>query len=68
MKRYNIVNASLANNHMLDYGLEGLHQTLESLNNYRIRFFGTGYNRKEARAPFIKDLIVGNKTLRLVVF
>ena len=46
LKKYNIVNASLANNHMLDYGLEGLHQTLESLNNYRIRFFGTGYNRK----------------------
>ena len=68
LKKYNIVNVSLANNHMLDYGLEGLHQTLESLNNYRIRFFGAGYNRKEARAPFIKDLIVGNKTLRLVVF
>lgn len=68
LKKYNISNVSLANNHMLDYGIEGLYQTLDSLNNYRIKFFGAGYNRKQARTPFIKEIIVGKKIVKLVVF
>ena len=68
LKKYNITLVSLENNHMLDYGIEGLSQTLESLNNNRIRFFGAGFNRKEARKPFIKRILVGNQNMKLVVF
>ena len=68
LKKYNIANVSLANNHMLDYGIEGLYQTFESLNNSQIRFFGAGYNRKQARTPFIKKIFVGNQNINFVVF
>ena len=53
---------------MLDYGIEGLYQTFESLNNSQIRFFGAGYNLKQARTPFIKKIFVGNQNISLVVF
>jgi hypothetical protein len=68
LKKYNITNVSLANNHMLDYGIDGLYQTLESLDKHRINFFGAGYNRKQARTPFIRDIVVGNQILKLVIF
>ena len=68
LKKYNIANVSLANNHMLDFGIEGLYQTLESLNNYNIRFFGAGYNRKQARTPLSTEIVVGKQILKLVVF
>jgi Bacterial capsule synthesis protein PGA_cap len=66
-KKYNLTNLSLANNHMLDYGMEGFKQTLESLYEHEIRFFGAGYDRKQADRPYIKNLVVGNRTLKLVV-
>ena len=68
LKKYNITNVSLANNHMLDYGIDGLYQTLESLNYHRINFFGDGYNRKQARTPLIKEIVIANKILKFVLF
>jgi poly-gamma-glutamate capsule biosynthesis protein CapA/YwtB (metallophosphatase superfamily) len=38
-----LTNLSLANNHILDYGIEGFKQTLEGLHEHKIRFFGAGY-------------------------
>jgi poly-gamma-glutamate capsule biosynthesis protein CapA/YwtB (metallophosphatase superfamily) len=68
LKKYNISTVCLANNHMLDFGIEGLYQTLDTLDNYRIKFFGAGYNRKQARTPFIKEIVVGKKIVKLIVF
>jgi poly-gamma-glutamate synthesis protein (capsule biosynthesis protein) len=42
----------LANNHMLDYGPEGLRDTYESLKMEGLRYFGAGENAAEARQPF----------------
>jgi hypothetical protein len=66
-KKYNLTNFSLANNHILDYGIEGFKQTLKALHEHDIRFFGAGYNNKQADRPYIENIVVGNRTLKLVV-
>ncbi len=47
---------SLANNHSLDYGVEGLKQTVKTFKRYRIPSFGYGYTAEEARKPFIQEV------------
>ncbi len=42
---------SLANNHMMDYGAQGLLDTLTALEAARIPFFGAGRDLAEARRP-----------------
>jgi poly-gamma-glutamate synthesis protein (capsule biosynthesis protein) len=44
---------SLANNHTLDYGVEGLLETVDLLKKNEIEFAGAGVNLKEARRPAI---------------
>jgi poly-gamma-glutamate synthesis protein (capsule biosynthesis protein) len=55
----------LANNHVLDWGHEGLAETLASLHSAGIRSVGAGRNIEEAVQPAIFDLAGGG---RLVVF
>ena len=47
---------SLANNHMMDYGREGLISTLEALHRAGIAHAGAGMNRAEACAPLYVDV------------
>ena len=47
--RFNLVN--MANNHVLDYGPEGLEDTLKALGARGLRFFGAGRSAYEAEAP-----------------
>jgi Bacterial capsule synthesis protein PGA_cap len=42
---------SLANNHMMDYGWEGLQETCSHLDAVGIRYVGAGRNLREARQP-----------------
>lgn len=42
---------NLANNHILDQGVEGLTDTLTHLNNNKLSYVGAGLNRKEAYSP-----------------
>lgn len=44
---------SLANNHVMDQGGEGLASTLSALESYGIRYFGAGDNLAMASEPFI---------------
>lgn len=44
---------TLANNHILDYGRQGLKDTLEALNREGISYCGAGMNNREASKPFI---------------
>lgn len=44
---------SLANNHMMDYGPQGLVDTLMTLEQARLPYFGAGRNMAEARKPAI---------------
>jgi len=47
---------ALANNHVLDWGYEGLSDTLRTLDEVRIAHAGGGWNEQEAAAPAIVDL------------
>ncbi len=64
---HNIRTISLANNHSLDYGTEGLKQTLEELNRANIEWFGAGLNDREAGKPYIREFRIGDNTFRLAV-
>ncbi len=48
--------AVLANNHVLDWGYEGLTDTIRSLEKAGIRHAGAGKNRLSAASPAIRDL------------
>ncbi|MBX7112760.1 MAG: CapA family protein [Myxococcaceae bacterium] len=47
---------SLANNHLMDYGAEGLYETTATLDAAKIRYFGAGRNLTQARAPAIIEV------------
>ncbi len=44
---------TLANNHILDYGIKGFEDTLKLLAENRIAYFGAGYTREQAESPFL---------------
>lgn len=53
---------SLANNHVGDYGDNGIKETLAVLENYKINNIGAGLNSNDAKHPFIykkNDIAVG---------
>jgi len=47
---------SLANNHVFDYGSEGLSDTLAALDGAGVRHVGAGMNLREAREPVFMDI------------
>lgn len=47
---------SLANNHIMDYGITGLEDTLSAFKSNGLRYFGAGNNAKEASEPLIINL------------
>ena len=55
---FNLLN--LANNHILDYGVEGMQQTMQSLKRYKIRYVGAGKNRQQARRGTIMQTRSGS--------
>jgi len=44
---------SLANNHLLDYGAEGLNDTIRNLEERHFQHFGSGQNRADASRPLL---------------
>ena len=67
LKKYNINVVSLANNHSLDYGEGGLDQTLKTLKDNSIAYFGAGLNETEASLPYRISYKIGNKNFNLVI-
>lgn len=51
LKQLKIDAVTLANNHILDYGATGLHDTFESLKQNKIDYLGAGNNLNEATQP-----------------
>jgi poly-gamma-glutamate synthesis protein (capsule biosynthesis protein) len=47
---------ALANNHAMDYGLEGLKETIRSLNSAKIKYAGAGENSTQAAEPAVLDV------------
>lgn len=61
-KRLKIDLFALANNHIMDQGVQGLNETLATLRDANISFVGVGSSIDEASSPYIitnKDLKVG---------
>ncbi len=54
---------ALANNHVLDFGLRGLHETLDALADAGLRAAGAGRDEVRARQPAIVPLGAGGRVL-----
>ena len=54
---------ALANNHVLDWGHEGLNETLVTLKNSRIQFAGAGETIQQSMSPAIFELTPHNRIL-----
>lgn len=57
---------SLANNHIFDYGINGVIDTLNTCHNHGFHIFGAGINRNEADKPLIIEL--SNKKIGFLSF
>jgi poly-gamma-glutamate capsule biosynthesis protein CapA/YwtB (metallophosphatase superfamily) len=67
LKKYNIRCLSLGNNHVMDYGTEGLKNTVGLLEKYEIEYFGAGENINNASKPLIKVFSALSDTFRIAV-
>jgi poly-gamma-glutamate capsule biosynthesis protein CapA/YwtB (metallophosphatase superfamily)/outer membrane protein assembly factor BamB len=47
---------NLASNHVLDFGQEGLEETLEALRGANLTYVGAGLTSEEAHAPVVKEV------------
>jgi poly-gamma-glutamate synthesis protein (capsule biosynthesis protein) len=64
LKVFKVDVACLANNHILDFGQEGLLETIETLNKNGILTVGAGRNIEEAEKP----AIFGRRTSKILIF
>ena len=64
LKLAGVTDCALANNHIFDYGKQGLSNTITLLNQYGIGYTGVGENRDAARKNLIFDN--GDKTVAIV--
>ncbi len=67
LENYNVRFVSLANNHTMDYGLEGLTQTMLALQRSGIAWFGAGLDASQAAKPLRSSFMVGKHPFNLVV-
>jgi poly-gamma-glutamate capsule biosynthesis protein CapA/YwtB (metallophosphatase superfamily) len=68
LRRHRFGAVSLANNHALDYGTEGLAQTLDVLEANGCATFGAGRSRAEAEEPLLLELNSGDMCQTIAVF
>jgi poly-gamma-glutamate capsule biosynthesis protein CapA/YwtB (metallophosphatase superfamily) len=54
---------TLANNHVLDWGLPGLLDTMQVLDRLHIKYAGAGHDRERATAPAVLDLAQKGRVL-----
>lgn len=54
---------TLANNHMLDFGVEGMRDTLSALSAAGVGYVGAGENDREARRPLYRSTVSGDVAL-----
>jgi len=66
LKRLGVDAVALANNHSMDYGTDGLVETLRALDTVGISHAGAGLNREEAAAP--ARLVTGGLNIAFLSF
>lgn len=57
---------SLANNHILDYGVKGIEDTVEALEKNEVDYWGIGETAASVKKSFVKK--IGNKTIGFMSF
>ena len=67
LKIHNVRIVSLANNHTMDFGIDGLRQTLSELDQSGLKWFGAGLNENEAAGPFHCSIEFGARRFSLYV-
>ena len=63
LKDAGVTDCSLSNNHIFDFGKEGIYDTLEQLKKYGINYTGFGKNENDSR----KDLIITDGKVKVAV-
>ena len=53
IKSLGVTEVALANNHIFDFGIEGLNDTLKALDDVGISYFGIGNNDTDSRKPYV---------------
>lgn len=56
LKKGSVHVANLANNHILDFSVEGMNETIATLDKAHIKHVGAGANSSEAKKPVILDI------------
>ncbi|MCZ6837424.1 MAG: CapA family protein [Planctomycetota bacterium] len=67
LKAHHFTTLSLANNHSMDYGSSGLVDTLTSLDQHGLQYFGAGLNESEAQRPIHFNLKVSDHEIKVIV-
>lgn len=67
LRALNVAAVSLANNHILDFGIPGLDQTLDVLSQHGITAFGAGRNEAQAAMPYQREFPLGSQAFPFVV-
>ena len=67
LKEIRITAVNLANNHTMDFGSEGLLETIARLTTSGIRVFGAGENREAASKPLVRRIEVARKLKAIYV-
>ena len=63
LKNAGVTDCVLSNNHIFDFGIEGVNDTIEQLQKYGINYTGYGKNNNDAR----KDLIITDGKVKIAV-
>ncbi|MDH5765923.1 MAG: CapA family protein [Gammaproteobacteria bacterium] len=56
LKKAGFTIMNLANNHIIDYGIKGLTDTIQALEEHNLQYVGAGMNLKQARSARIVEL------------
>ncbi len=64
LKALGVTDVALSNNHVFDFGIEGLHDTIEALENAGLPYFGIGENDEMSRKPYFIEQ--GGKKIGIV--
>lgn len=67
LREHKIRTVSLANNHTMDHGLEGLRQTLIILRENGMKAMGAGLTAAEAAQPYVEEFKIGSRIFKLAV-
>ncbi|MCH7603919.1 MAG: CapA family protein [Planctomycetes bacterium] len=67
LAKHGITAVSLANNHAMDYGRDGLSRTLDALRARGIEYFGAGLDEDAAARPLVIETSSGMSTPQIVI-